>query len=392
MECLQLLRDLIAIPSLNPMGRSVTGEMWYESRLGQFLVDYFRRHNIASERHEVQPGRDNILARLPGSPGAPTILLDAHQDTVPVDHMTIEPFRAEIHEGRLYGRGACDVKGAMAAMLTALVRFAQDPLATRATVVMACTVDEEFHEQGVLAILEKLKQAVASADDLFHQPPTMAIVAEPTELHVAVAHRGATRWKIRTHGRAAHSSDPTQGINAIYRMARVVTLLQDYAAALQAESIPHPLCGGATLSVGRIDGGTSVNIVPDCCTVEIDRRVSPGEDGSQVIHDVDQFLRPRLEFAYESLPPWTVGVPLSDADNQPLALQLLAASAGVIPGRQRIGVPFGTHAARYASAGIPSVVCGPGSIAQAHTADEWIAVEQVEQAAEVYYRFLRSVA
>ena len=122
-----------------------------------------------------------------------------------------------------------------------------------------------------------------------------------------VAHRGATRWKIRTKGRAAHSSDPSQGINAIYRMAAIVQVLEEYALTLERDSQRHPLCGSATLSVGRIEGGTSVNIVPAECTIEIDRRVVPGEDGTAVMGSVEDYLRQRLDFDFEMLPPWSIG-------------------------------------------------------------------------------------
>jgi acetylornithine deacetylase len=149
----------------------------------------------------------------------------------------------------------------------------------------------------------------------------------------------------------------------------------------------HPLCGPATLSVGRIEGGTSVNTVPDWCEIEIDRRVVPGEDGLEARDAVGRFLRVRLNFELEMLPPWIAGQALSDEHNGDLAEALLRHVGDVAGPRRRIGVPYGTHASRIAAAGVPSVVFGPGSIAQAHTRDEWIETAQVEQAAEAYYRF-----
>jgi acetylornithine deacetylase len=177
-------------------------------------------------------------------------------------------------------------------------------------------------------------------------------------------------------------------------MGRVLTALEEYAADLPGKIKPHPLCGSATLSVGRIEGGVSVNTVPDACSIEIDRRVIPGEDGWEAIRDVEAFLRSRTNVDFEFLPPWLVGQALSDEHNGPVADALLASIASVVgPGQKRkIGVPFGTHASRFASAGVQSVVIGPGSIAQAHTRDEWISVTELRQAADVYLHVCASLA
>ncbi len=225
------------------------------------------------------------------------------------------------------------------------------------------------------------------AGSLISRPLDVAIIAEPTELDVVVAHRGATRWKIRTSGRACHSSTPQDGINALYRMGRVLTALEEFAELLPQRITPHPLCGSATLSVGRITGGISVNTVPDSCEIEIDRRVIPGEDGWDAIKQVREHLESRLDFEVEHLPPWLVGVSLSDEHNGPLSDELLEQITPVAGTHRKVGVPYGTHASRIAATGVPSVVFGPGDIAQAHTVNEWIDIEQLRQAAEIYFRF-----
>ena len=385
MQARQLLEKLIAIPSVNPMGKSSSGDQFFEAKLTQFLVRLFEANGIPFELLDVAPQRQNVIAYLAGAADWPTVLLDAHQDTVPVDEMTIAPFSPIRRGDRLYGRGACDVKGGMAAMLTALLRLRELPVEQRSPVVMACTCDEECDEMGVKQLIQAWAEASAVAGGLFSQPDH-AIVAEPTELHVAVAHRGATRWKLRTHGVPAHSSEPELGVNAIYRMAEVLRCLERYAQEL-SQSASHPLCGAATLSVGRIEGGTSVNIVPAECTIEIDRRILPGHRGDVIGH-LQEYLRERLDFEVEMLPPWMEGVPLSDQFNQELSNELVQIAESVWAGCARVGVPYGTHAARYAEAGIPSVVFGPGSVAQAHTKDEWIDVHQLEAAAEILFRFL----
>lgn len=378
-----LLRDLVAIPSVNPMGRDVSGPEFFEGRMSDYLVGFFQRLGVPYERIEVVPGRANVIARYDSPGAALTLLLDAHQDTVPVEGMTIPPFEPTVKDGRVYGRGSCDVKGGMAAMLWAFQRLVTERPAGAANVIMSCTCDEEQTSLGVND-LTKLWTEPSGRSKLLTQRPDAAIVAEPTLLHVVVAHRGACRFRIRTRGRACHSSNPSLGINAIYRMAKVVEALEEYAALLPSKVAAHPLCGSATLSVGRIYGGTSVNVVPDDCAIEIDRRIVPGESSKEVIADMYEFLKSRLDFEFE--PPWVDGCTLNNDQNGWLAEALLQQIEPVAGPRQAIGVFYGTHASRTAAKGVTSVVFGPGSIDQAHTKDEWIAIDELEKAAEIYFR------
>lgn len=381
-----ILKSLVAIPSVNPMGRDVSGPEFFETRLSDWLVDFFRRLEVPHQRLEVSPGRANVVARILRPGAKTTILLDAHQDTVPVDGMTIDPFDPVVKDGRLYGRGACDVKGGMAAMLAAFVRLARETPATSANVVMSCTCDEEFTATGARS-LASLWSSPAGRDSLLSIPPDVCVVAEPTELNIIVAHRGAIRWKLRTTGRACHSSRPKEGVNAIYKMAQVLTCLERYADELPNMAPNHPLCGSATISVGRIEGGLSVNVVPDECTIEIDRRVIPGEDPQQVIPHVTTYLRERLDVDFEMFPSWLDGATLSDHNNGPWADRLMQHITALVGPREKQGAWYGTNGSRFALTGVPAIVFGPGSIAQAHTKDEWIDVEQLRQAAEIYYQF-----
>ena len=386
MDPLQILQDLVAIPSVNPMGRDVSGPEFLETRLSDHLVAFFHRLGVECQRIEVLPGRANVIARLDRPGAATTVLLDAHQDTVPVEGMTVEPFRPVVKEGRLYGRGACDVKGGMAAILGSFARLAVERPKNAANVVVSCTCDEESTAQGARA-LARLWSDPARSRSLISTAPTVAIVAEPTDLNVIVAHRGAVRWKLRTKGRACHSSRPQEGVNAIYRMAQVLLCLERYADELPRMVPAHPLCGPPTISVGRISGGISVNTVPDECHVEIDRRVIPGEDPQGVVPHVTTYLRERLDVDFEMLPPWLDGATLADKNNSPLADRLLTQIAAVAGPRRKQGAWYGTNASRIAATGVPTVVFGPGSINQAHTADEWIDVNELRQASDIYYRF-----
>lgn len=387
MSVTQLLKDLVAIPSVNPMGRDLDGPEFLEQGMTDYLENWFTDLGVEWRRMELQPRRSNIVARFAGDPDRPAILLDAHQDTVPVDGMIIPPFEPSEENGRIYGRGSCDIKGGMASMLTAFARIVREQPTGAGDVIVSCSCDEEHQMSGILDLASRW-QADGDSDDWVTRRPDAAIILEPTSLDIVVAHRGVTRWKLRTCGRAAHSSDPTAGVNAIYRMAEAVTHLRHYAHDLQTNSAPHPLCGPPTLSVGRIEGGISVNVVPPESSIEIDRRVLPGEDQSQVMPLVEQYLRKRLDFDFDMLPPWCEVGPLSDASNRDLADGLLQHVEAVVGTRQQIGVPYGTNAAATDAAGVPTVVFGPGSIDQAHTKDEWIAVDQLEQASNILYRYL----
>ncbi len=383
---LPLLKDLVSIPSVNPMGRDVSGPEFYEGRVTAYLENYLSRLNVPFEIVELASGRANVLARLDGNKSSRTILLDAHQDTVPVDGMTIPPFEPTEKEGRVYGRGSCDVKGGMASMLAAFTRLATERPAGMANVVLSCSCDEEATSIGINHLAASWT-GKATTYRLCPEGPDVAIVAEPTELDIVVAHRGATRWKLRTAGRACHSSRPSEGVNAIYRMARVLQLLEEYAAWLPGSRPAHPLCGPATLSVGLISGGSSVNVVPDGCVIELDRRVIPGEENLAVQTEIANYLRERLDFELVHEAPYCTSPALGDDLNGALAQQLGQTISSVVGPRQIIGVPYGTHASRLARIGIPSVVFGPGNIAQAHTKDEWIAIDQLRQAADVYFQF-----
>ncbi|MBI3860644.1 MAG: M20 family metallopeptidase [Planctomycetia bacterium] len=386
MDPVEILKDLVAIPSVNPMGRDVSGPEFLESRLSDHLEGFFRKLGVDFQRVEVLPGRANVVARFDRPGTATTILLDAHQDTVPTDGMTIAPFDPVVREGHLYGRGACDVKGGMAAMLSAFARLVAEQPDKRANVVMSCTCDEESTAQGARA-LARMWVDPGNSPSLFTAPPSVAVVAEPTDLNIIVAHRGAVRWKLQTRGRACHSSRPQEGVNAIYKMSQVLVCLERYAEEVGRMIPPHPLCGSPTLSVGRISGGISVNTVPDECFIEIDRRVVPGEDPETVIPQVTTYLRNRLDVDFEMLPPWLDGATLSDHNNGAWADRLMKQITPVAGPHRKLGAWYGTNASRFAPSGVPAIVFGPGSINQAHTVDEWIDVGELRRASEIYYRF-----
>jgi acetylornithine deacetylase/succinyl-diaminopimelate desuccinylase-like protein len=403
----QVLGDLVRIPSVNPMGRPVSGDIYYEHRITGYLESLFRDLNLPFERHPVAPLRDNLITRVEGEVpperGGKIIMLEAHQDTVPVDGMTIEPFDPRQEGGRIYGRGSCDIKGGMAAMIIAIARLAKEKPPGRPTVVMACTINEEYGFTGATHWAATYSgerpnsgrgpelAPAAGRSELLTRVPDATIVAEPTKLNVVVAHKGSARWRCSTRGIATHSSQPQLGDNALYHMARVLTVLEKYASDIVPNLASHALCGRPTLSVGVISGGISVNTVPDNCTIEIDRRVLPVEEPQTAFDHCVEYLQsqlgPKIPVIHDE--PYLMTRGLADTHNGELAERLGAAARKHGGPGEPIGVPFGTDAPHFAATGCPTVVFGPGSIDQAHTADEWIDIEQLRAAAEILYDFLR---
>ncbi|MGE0759110.1 MAG: M20/M25/M40 family metallo-hydrolase, partial [Pirellulaceae bacterium] len=270
LDVVSTLSDLVSRPSVNPMGRKVTGPEYLEHRVTEYLVQLFEQLRLPYELQQIEPQRSNLFARLDGArdprDGGQLIVFEAHQDTVPVDGMTIPPWTPTVKDGRLYGRGACDIKGGMACMLTAISRLAEQRPADMPTIIMACSVNEEFGFSGA----KDLGQLWARGESrLVPRVPDAVIVAEPTDLEVVVAHKGVMRWSITTRGRASHSSKPELGVNAVYSMAKVLNVLEEYARDVVAHRAHHPLVGRPSLSVGLIAGGISVNTVPDFCAIQV---------------------------------------------------------------------------------------------------------------------------
>jgi acetylornithine deacetylase/succinyl-diaminopimelate desuccinylase-like protein len=352
-----------------------------------------RGHVRALESGDMSPHsqieHSNIIARLlPPGKIRQTILLAPHLDTVGADDSQFVPRR---ENGRLYGRGACDTKGSVAAMLTALCELANTKSRPRETeIVFAGLVDEENAQAGSRAFVgqaSRLSPFFPKVGDRCDACPTvLAIVGEPTRLRVVTAHKGSLWLQLETRGRAAHGATPQLGENAVHEMARIVDALEtDYAARLRHRR--HPLLGTATVNVGTIHGGTQPNIVPDGCAITIDRRTLPGETESGVRREIAALLRAKKLPAKISSKKLAPCLPLETSPKLPLVRQFLRSVGQARPA----GVDFFCDAAVLAEGGIPSVVFGPGDIAQAHTADEWISLVSLERGKNLLLRFLHSL-
>ncbi len=367
-----ILCDLIAIESVNP---HFPGGWRGEVAVAEYLADFFGRLGLPVERQEVLTGRSNVWARL-DIPGARrTLLLETHMDTVTLEPSGESMLRPIERDNRIHGRGACDDKGSLAAMLGALQTLVERARDLRVNVIVMGSVDEEYLMRGISAFARNGPSVDA------------AVVGEPTNLDVVRAHKGLIRWTMRTIGRSAHTSIPENGDNAIYQMLDVCRALrEDLAPRLATRS--HPLLSPPTLTIAKIVGGTAVNIVPDDCAIDVDRRTLPSENPREVIAEMENALR-RLAASDPSIRV-TIGDPFAniggiDTAEDTEIVQVAARASRDVAGRGRIiGVPYGTNAAALAAAGVPVVVLGPGDIAQAHTADEYVDARQLEQAADVY--------
>ena len=368
----KLLRELIALPSVNPAFLPAKHPHAGERRVAEFLAATAARAGLDVEFQAVAPGRSNLLARLsPRGKARQRLVLAPHLDTV---NATDEQFTPRTKNGRLFGRGACDTKGSVAAMLRALCELGQGGQRPAETeIVFVGLVDEEHAQAGSRALVAGGLRA------------DLAIVGEATRLQVVTEHKGTSWMCLETRGKSAHGSSPELGRNAVHAMARVVDLLQtDYAAQLRHRR--HPLLGCATVSVGAICGGTQANIVPDHCSILIDRRSLPGETQAGIRREIVGVLRRKhlsVSFVKDKLPPC---LPLETDSRHPLVARFLNSVGQRKPG----GVRYFTDASVLGHGGIPSVVFGPGDIAQAHTADEWISLAELERGKGLLLRFLQS--
>jgi acetylornithine deacetylase/succinyl-diaminopimelate desuccinylase-like protein len=373
-EIEKLVRELIALPSVNPAFLPKNHPDAGEARVADFLAATARKSGLDVDLQKVFPGRCNVLARLtPAGKTKHRILLAPHMDTVTV--FSRKQFNPSARHGRIYGRGACDTKGSIASMVGALAALARSSARPATTeIVFAGLVDEENAQSGSRALAASGFEA------------DLAIVGEPTRLRVVTAHKGSLWLRLETRGKAAHGSCPNLGRNAVHEMARVVDFLQtDYSRQLKRRR--HPLLGCATVSVGSIQGGTQPNIVPAQCQATVDRRTLPGETASSVGRELAALFRRHKLRVFIEDEKAAACHPLETNPALPFVRKFLQAARQKTP----MGVNYFCDAAVLARAGIPSIVFGPGDIAQAHTADEWIGLKSLQTATACLLKFFQSL-
>ncbi|MDD5198934.1 MAG: M20 family metallopeptidase [Terrimicrobiaceae bacterium] len=361
---IELLQELIRIPSVNPDGDPGTPHVG-EGQIAEFIAAFLRNLGAEVTLTEILPGRPNVVARFPSDRSDKArLLLAPHTDTVSVGGMTIDPFDGGLRDEKIWGRGASDTKGSLAAMLWALGE-SRDLLASRSCEIwFAGLMGEEacLHGSRALAASERFD---------------FVIVGEPTGLQVVNATKGSAWLTLRTRGRAVHASAPELGENALYKMADVLRCIRDEIAPSLA-TFRHPALGSPTISAGTIRGGTKSNIVPDACEAAVDIRTIPGQN---------------LDPVFERLRAASAGLEIESWQAQPMFTE---PEHPVIHALERSGAGLATaawfcDAASFAERGVPAVALGPGSIAQAHTKDEFLAVADLEAGVAFFKRFLREI-
>jgi len=375
----QLVDDLSAMircASVNTFGSP--SNVGAEAAMAGLFETQLRNLGLEIGTREVAAGRRNVWGILKGAGTGPTILLAGHLDTVGVDGYD-NPFEPIIKDGKIYGRGSCDMKAGLAAYLEVVRYLKRTRTKLSGDIIVAGVIDEEH--------------AMAGSCDFGLNGPKVdcAIVAEPTRLQISTAHKGQVLTTIKTKGLAAHSSMPANGRNAIYHMAAVLNSLQDYADEVSKRA-PDPICGVPSFSVGVIRGGDNACSVPDFCEIDIDRRTIPGESSTQVMQELYAVLAdariaaPDLDFAIGT--PFLDLPPLDTKPEAHVTKAMVAACTNVLGDVRISAFPGSTDAPNF---GCPAIICGPGDLAQCHSLDEYVAIDQIEDAVRIYVHAIQAM-
>ncbi|MDG1067596.1 MAG: M20 family metallopeptidase [Sulfitobacter sp.] len=375
----QLIADLSAMirsASVNTFG--APSGIGAEAAMAELFEAKLRSLGLEIGSHEVVSGRRNVWGTLKGIGRGPTILLAGHMDTVGVEGYA-DPFEPMVKDGKIYGRGSCDMKAGLAAYLEVIRYLRRTDTPLSGDVIVVGVIDEEHAMAG-------------SRHFGLHGPKVdFAIVAEPTLLQISTAHKGQMLTTIRTKGLAAHSSMPDKGRNAIYHMGAVLGALQDYADDVSKRA-PDAICGSPSFSVGMIRGGDNACSVPDFCEIDVDRRTIPGETSAVVMKELHSAMASAktnaLELEYEIGTPFLDLPPLDTQADALVTKSVVSACKAVIGHVDVSSFPGSTDAPNF---GCPTVICGPGNLAQCHSLNEYVALDQIEDAARIYIHAILSM-
>lgn len=366
----EILSNLVAIPSVNPMGRPYARAERVERGVADYIESLFASYNAKLERQPYSTLHENLLIFVPGQTDGPCTLLESHMDTVPADDWPDMAFTPRLEEDILYGRGACDDKGPLTSMILAVMDLLETGARPYFPTLLLCAGDEEHAQTGIRT---------------FRDSPYRlgrGIFGEPTSCLPVVQHRGTIRWDITVHGKSAHTSKPYLGVNAILGMMDVIAALQEHQRDVQAR-YTSDLLPGPALTVTMIHGGRTRNAVPDECTISVDYRIVPGMKLEESLEEVKRRLE-KLGHKITHHPFQIMTRPLDTSPGDPFSQQVLEVCRRYIgPEAQLQGVPYGTDAA-WVSDLIPALVLGPGSIDSAHAVDEHIDLNEVVTCAQIY--------
>lgn len=373
----EYLSELITIPSVNPE-HSGSDFVKGEAEVADWLTNCLDSMGFRTERLESRPGRPSILGRFGPEKPCFSLCIEGHLDTVSVEGMTIDPFRPRLENGRMYGRGACDTKGPIASALAAFTPDRLDRLKQRGIeLVFAGAMGEE---RGNLGALE-MENSGFRCDG--------AIILEPTRLLPVIAHKGALWLRCTLHGRTGHASQPERGANAIEAAARYISALRNYVESCSDQT--DPLLGCATMSVGRISGGTAINVVAGTCVLELDQRSIPGADLETMKTASEKLLNPLVDQGF--LTSYSVEVighvpPFYSHAKADFIQQVQGILEEEDLPSELTGTPWYSDAGVFCRMAPAVLVFGPGDIAQAHTEDEWIEIQSLRRATDILAAFL----
>lgn len=370
-KLVELTRKLISIPS------PVRGlDYGCEGEIATYLYRRLRDSGFEVQLQNVSEGRPNILGILRGEGGGYNLMLNGHLDTIETEGMTVDPYGGEVKDGRIYGRGASDMKGALAAMVVACEAAKESNIRLKGDVIFAGCADEEGRGSGG----EYLARSGLRAD--------MAIVGEPTGLSLGIAHKGLTFIEIKTYGKAAHGSNPNLGKNAILTMNKIINILNTkYLERLNSRK--HPVLGAPTFNIGLIEGGYRPNVVPDSCRIQVDRRIIPGEDYRSVLTELNEILTELraddrdAEYQVEAI-DWIKCSPM-ETPKDALIVKTVKENLKLISGIEPEigGLPYWCDAGSISNImRIPTLVFGPGDLEQAHSSTESIDITKLKIYAE----------
>ena len=366
-ELIEILKGLIQRKSQNPLET--------EEEVAKYVQHLLIENNIKAELSYASPGRPNVIAKIKGAGDGPTILYNGHLDVVPAGcDWNIDPFDGIIKDDRMYGRGTADMKSGVAAMIYAAIILNRMGNRFLGQLILFFNVDEERENLGMLKFLEEEHKA------------DFAIISEPTSLDICIGHKGVARYRVKTYGTNGHVSFVEKPDNALYKMTKLINELEKLSFVVKEKE--HPLIGKASLAVTQIKGGTAPNIVPNYCEIEIDRRLLPGEKQEEVLSQIEECLNiiaksNNFEYELENY----LFIPASYIDESHSFIKQVSQSILAVKKHEpEIKAFEACCEAPFLSVekGIPTIICGPGNLQQAHVTDEYVELNQVKDASKIF--------
>ena len=375
-EAAKLLAELVKIDSVNPFEKRTGGE----GEIAEFIRKKLSSYGMAATLQKVRGTRANAVGILRGSGEGKSLMLNGHIDTVGVQSMVIDPFGAKVDsKGQLHGRGASDMKGSVASMMAAIKLLADEGVRLKGDLIFTGVIDEEYLSIGTAAVIRKYRSDAA-------------IVGEPTSLNVGLAHRGYVWAEVEVKGKASHGSVPEKGVDAIVEMGRLISEIPSLQEGYRG--LKHPLLGNPKIHASVIEGGTEWAMVPESCRLRVERRTLPGEEGDILVEELERTIaeiskkhptfRATVKKFFEQEP--------MEISRKEAVVKAVASSYSDVTGKlpKYVGVTYWADAALLANrAKIPTVLFGPGDIRVAHSADEYVSLEEVELGTRIFAAAIR---